>query len=430
MVIVSDAMKFLCLIVLCLLTPACQRSRQGPRATLAQSADPALSAPEALTLKRPAFPYSIIEGGAYTPFELKHAKESDPVVARHYKNINPEALKPLRLKRDTQAYVSYRVGKMVFWTSHKVNLRKDELVLTDGEHWVRGRCGNQIAETPQTPVMTPVRMEPNTSLMETPATLKVLAEYLRDSIPLQEAAQQTASIITSIPEQPNAPLNPALAGDNGWVGPGSTAAGALVAASSSGGGSGGGGGGGGGASSPGSSPNAGLLPASSGGYPPNPFLPPNTLLQDMLTALPPFQSVLMPYSPPVGLPVPGGQIPAAPPILISYLARTPDAQNPPTLPYYPQPRSVNLTPPWAAASPWTTATPWIETPPVKTPPSPVSPPGATNTGTNPPALPPTEIFRQEGAPQVFVPEPATMLVTAGSLLSLAFYYLRARRKLR
>jgi hypothetical protein len=107
-------MKFRCLILSCLLLAACQRSRQESRAPLAQSAEPALSIPEALTLKRPVFPYSIIEGGAYTPFEFKHAKESDPVVARHYQNINPEALKPLRLKHDTPAYVSYRVGKMVF----------------------------------------------------------------------------------------------------------------------------------------------------------------------------------------------------------------------------------------------------------------------------------------------------------------------------
>jgi hypothetical protein len=42
------------------------------------------------------------------------------------------------------AYVSYRKDAKVSWTTHPVTIPANELVLTDGNHLVRARCGNRI----------------------------------------------------------------------------------------------------------------------------------------------------------------------------------------------------------------------------------------------------------------------------------------------
>jgi hypothetical protein len=48
-------------------------------------------------------------------------------------------------------YVSYRIGNNVFWTKHKLALRKGEAMLSDGRNMARTRCGNRVSVLPVRP---------------------------------------------------------------------------------------------------------------------------------------------------------------------------------------------------------------------------------------------------------------------------------------
>jgi hypothetical protein len=101
---------------------------------------------------RPFYPYSVISGGVESGAELKTAILRDPVAADHYADFNVAKARVVRLEQDQLAYVSYRMGDRIFWTSKKVKLPRGETVITDGEHEARTRCGNRISETPAQPV--------------------------------------------------------------------------------------------------------------------------------------------------------------------------------------------------------------------------------------------------------------------------------------
>lgn len=101
---------------------------------------------------RPVYPYSVIPGGVASGAELKTAILHDPVAAIHYADFDVARARIVRLDRDQFAYVSYRMGDRIFWTSKKVKLPKGETVVTDGEHEARTRCGNRVSDTPAQPV--------------------------------------------------------------------------------------------------------------------------------------------------------------------------------------------------------------------------------------------------------------------------------------
>src|SRR5439155_3784924 len=101
------------------------------------------------TSKHPVYPYSVIPGGAYTVQELRNARLRDQVVASHYAGFDLDHSKVVRLKDAKLAYVSYRLGNQVFWTKKQLHLAKGELVITDGAHRARARCGNMISDKPQ-----------------------------------------------------------------------------------------------------------------------------------------------------------------------------------------------------------------------------------------------------------------------------------------
>lgn len=101
---------------------------------------------------RPVYPYSVIPGGVESGRELKDAIARDPVAAGHYADFNVAKTRVVRLDRDELAYVSYRMGDRIFWTSKKVRLPKGETVITDGAHEARTRCGNRLSDTPSEPV--------------------------------------------------------------------------------------------------------------------------------------------------------------------------------------------------------------------------------------------------------------------------------------
>jgi PEP-CTERM motif len=102
---------------------------------------------------RAIYPYSVIPGGVESAAELRNSITHDAVVAEHYQGFAVERARVVRLSEDRALYVSYRLGNRVFWSKKRFTLLKGETVITDGEHMVRTRCGNRVAEAPAGPVL-------------------------------------------------------------------------------------------------------------------------------------------------------------------------------------------------------------------------------------------------------------------------------------
>lgn len=98
---------------------------------------------------RKVYPYSVVPGGVRDAHELKWAAEHDPVVAAHYRGFDYDNARVVRLVLARTVYVSYRIGNKVYWTRHRVTLRKGETVITDGKITARSRCANRVEEVPQ-----------------------------------------------------------------------------------------------------------------------------------------------------------------------------------------------------------------------------------------------------------------------------------------
>ncbi|MEO7270386.1 MAG: hypothetical protein ABIX28_01175, partial [Vicinamibacterales bacterium] len=98
--------------------------------------------------EQPSYPYSIIPGGAKDVEALRAAIDADPVVRAHYANFDLAKVRVVRLTEPRVAHVSYRLGDHVFWTRRPLPLKADETLLTDGVHYARTRCGNQLATAP------------------------------------------------------------------------------------------------------------------------------------------------------------------------------------------------------------------------------------------------------------------------------------------
>lgn len=93
---------------------------------------------------RQMFPFSVIPGGVFDTRELADSIAKDEVVRDHYRDLQPDRMWFTRVNQPMTAYVSYRKGTKVGWTTHPVTIPANELVLTDGKHLVRARCGNRI----------------------------------------------------------------------------------------------------------------------------------------------------------------------------------------------------------------------------------------------------------------------------------------------
>jgi len=100
---------------------------------------------------RANYNYSVIPGGAHSAQELAHAIETDVVVADHYRDVDPQTMRPERVAAERYAYVSYRKNDRVFWTKNKVRIYEGETVLSNGQTEIRARCGNAISLAPLLP---------------------------------------------------------------------------------------------------------------------------------------------------------------------------------------------------------------------------------------------------------------------------------------
>ncbi|GAC1702064.1 MAG: hypothetical protein NVS9B4_06580 [Candidatus Acidiferrum sp.] len=141
------------------------------KATEASPLDVPDNAEVANKAQRPVYAYSIIPGGVGNVEELRRAIARDPMVAKHYADFNLAKLRGERLTNNDLMYVSYRVGRQVFWTTKKMLLAKGEAVITDGEHVARTRCANRIAALAMRPIShdDPSESDFETPLRENPA---------------------------------------------------------------------------------------------------------------------------------------------------------------------------------------------------------------------------------------------------------------------
>jgi len=98
---------------------------------------------------RPVYPYSVVPGGINDARELKWVAEHDPIVAAHYAGFDYDHARVVRLVLARTAYISYRIGNKVYWTRHRVTLKKGEKLITDGKMTARARCANRVEEVPQ-----------------------------------------------------------------------------------------------------------------------------------------------------------------------------------------------------------------------------------------------------------------------------------------
>jgi hypothetical protein len=263
-VAIAAALMFLgCIIVLAVSLELGFHSWQ-PMATAEPAAAP-FWPPSSILLptghSRTVYPYSVIAGGAQSPQELREAVAVDPVVAQHYADFDIANARRVTLDAPKLVYVSYRIGNKVFWTKHKLALRKGEAMLSDGRNMARTRCGNRISVLPVRPNAP---AEPSSSDLEGPefsaiASSPYLAAYSAPAPalfpgPIQSPGGPGAAFV------PVAPFFP-LPGGGGIIGNGNSS----TPPPGGGGGTPGTGGGGGGGTTP---PGGGTPGGGGGGTPP------------------------------------------------------------------------------------------------------------------------------------------------------------------
>jgi hypothetical protein len=202
------------------------------------------------TGRGPVYPYSVIAGGAQSPQELREAVAVDPVVAEHYADFDVAKARRVTLDAPQLMYVSYRIGNKVFWTKHKLALRKGEAMLSDGSNMARTRCGNRVSVMPVRPNAP---AEPSSSELEGPEFQAIVSSpYLAAfSAPMPGGSMPSPGgpVASLVPVAPFFPLP----GGGGIVGNRSSSTPPPGGGNGGGGGTpppGGGGGGGGGTPPP------------------------------------------------------------------------------------------------------------------------------------------------------------------------------------
>ena len=117
-----------------------------PTGTPAPIATPAT--PGAL---RPVYGHALVRGGVHSIAELAALLHADPQLADHYKSFDLPKAHIITLDHNQMAYVSYRIEKGIYWTTHPILIQKGEELITDGTIFIRAACANQIAYTPGVP---------------------------------------------------------------------------------------------------------------------------------------------------------------------------------------------------------------------------------------------------------------------------------------
>jgi hypothetical protein len=141
----------------------------------------------------PVYPYSVIPGGVYSVAELTRVLANDRLVREHYAGAAAHLVTTAEVR---YAYVSYRLGGRLLWTTHKLQIPRGETLLTDGVNFSRTRCGNRLSEFPHR----------ETALIEPPIRLLSLPKFTQSFFvnevvglesPMVERGATTVPIIES-----------------------------------------------------------------------------------------------------------------------------------------------------------------------------------------------------------------------------------------
>jgi len=133
---------------------------------------------------RTVYKYSVVPGGVRSVQELKRAAEHDPVVATHYAGFDYDHARVVRLVLARTAYISYRIGNKVYWTRHRVSLKKGETVITDGKMTARTRCANRVEQMPQ---QAASEAEPPAATFDEPVQPQLGTAVTAPPVPFQSA---------------------------------------------------------------------------------------------------------------------------------------------------------------------------------------------------------------------------------------------------
>jgi len=163
--------------------------------------------------KRPVYRYSVVPGGVRTVQELRRAAERDPVVGVHYAGFDFAHARIVKLALARTAYVSYRIGNRVFWTRHRVSLKKGETLITDGKITARTRCANRVEETPQ---QENSQNEPPIAKFEELVSPKMGTAIESPPAPFQSALANRGPVASLGPALPLGMYDP-LGGGQSWV---------------------------------------------------------------------------------------------------------------------------------------------------------------------------------------------------------------------
>lgn len=123
-----------------------------PEMMLARASQVVTPAAEKFKPLKLVYRNSVIPGGVHSQSALASAQR-DPVVAAHYAGFDVAAARTVRVEQSRLVHVSYRIGDKIYWTKKKVRLALGEILLSDGKHLTRARCGNRIADEPQFPLL-------------------------------------------------------------------------------------------------------------------------------------------------------------------------------------------------------------------------------------------------------------------------------------
>lgn len=162
----SGAAIVLVVALLTLTTPQPASRHSLPAFSLAPPQS-ALASPLAAREDKPlrlVYRNSVVPGGVHSAAELAAVIARDPLAAAHYANIDVAKAHLVRVEQSRLVHVSYRIGNHIYWTKNKVRLALGEMLLSDGEHLIRARCGNRIADEAQAPVLL---NEPAPEILET-----------------------------------------------------------------------------------------------------------------------------------------------------------------------------------------------------------------------------------------------------------------------
>jgi hypothetical protein len=162
--------------------------------------------------RRPVYPYSVVPGGVRDAGELKWAAEHDPVVRSHYAGFDYDHARAVRLVLARTVYVSYRIGNKVYWTRHRVTLKKGETVITDGKITARSRCGNRVEEVPQQATSS---LEPPASKFDEPVQPPTGTALAAPPLPFESALLDRPALPGFGPAPPLGLVDPF--GSGTWV---------------------------------------------------------------------------------------------------------------------------------------------------------------------------------------------------------------------